>query len=288
MRRLNGVETLERASVLDALIRPVKRAASRIQHGRVGDALHGVWLGHPAHPAFVQLPIGAWVSSGILDALPGHEQESRRLIQTGLTAALPAVLTGAADWSQQNQRQSRVGFVHSIANGTAIVLYASSLIARSNGRNLKGKLLAYAGLTAVGAGGFLGGHITYRQAGGVNRAEGVVRAFPREWRTAAPLAELPERRLARQTVDGVDLLVVRDGDTVHALIETCSHLAGPLSEGTLVDGGAQLRDACVQCPWHGSTFRLGDGDVVHGPATAPQPVLRTRVRDGVVEVRSPD
>jgi nitrite reductase/ring-hydroxylating ferredoxin subunit len=38
------------------------------------------------------------------------------------------------------------------------------------------------------------------------------------------------------------------------------------------------------CPWHGSTFRLRDGRVVHGPAGNDQPVLRSRVRDGLVEV----
>ncbi|MFC7657834.1 hypothetical protein ACFQV8_17280 [Pseudonocardia benzenivorans] len=32
-------------------------------------------------------------------------------------------------------------------------------------------------------------------------------------------------------------------------------------------------------------FRVGDGAVVHGPATAPVPGFATRVRDGVVEAR---
>jgi nitrite reductase/ring-hydroxylating ferredoxin subunit len=42
----------------------------------------------------------------------------------------------------------------------------------------------------------------------------------------------------------------------------------------------------VVCPWHGSTFRLTDGSVVHGPATAPQPSFETRIRrDGVIQVR---
>jgi hypothetical protein len=46
-------------------------------------------------------------------------------------------------------------------------------------------------------------------------------------------------------------------------------------------------DACVVCPWHGSVFRLIDGAVVHGPATSDQPVLRVRVRAGMVEVCQP-
>jgi nitrite reductase/ring-hydroxylating ferredoxin subunit len=41
---------------------------------------------------------------------------------------------------------------------------------------------------------------------------------------------------------------------------------------------------CVVCPWHGSEFSLGDGAVVHGPATSPQPSFRTRVTDGQVQI----
>ncbi|MFF2747791.1 Rieske (2Fe-2S) protein [Kitasatospora sp. NPDC058048] len=74
--------------------------------------------------------------------------------------------------------------------------------------------------------------------------------------------------------------VVREGEHCHALAEHCAHLSGPLSEGTLMEG-------CLRCPWHGSTFRLRDGEVVHGPATAPQPVLETRVLSGHLEIRLP-
>jgi nitrite reductase/ring-hydroxylating ferredoxin subunit len=44
---------------------------------------------------------------------------------------------------------------------------------------------------------------------------------------------------------------------------------------------------CVVCPWHGSTFRLSDGAVVHGPAGTNQPMLRSRIRDGRVEASLP-
>ncbi len=59
------------------------------------------------------------------------------------------------------------------------------------------------------------------------------------------------------------------------------HLSGPLFEGNL-EGG------CLTCPWHGSAFRITDGAVARGPATAPQPVFRTRIRDGVIQVCLPD
>jgi nitrite reductase/ring-hydroxylating ferredoxin subunit len=34
----------------------------------------------------------------------------------------------------------------------------------------------------------------------------------------------------------------------------------------------RIRDAlhgCLACPWHGSAFRIADGSVARGPATAP-------------------
>jgi nitrite reductase/ring-hydroxylating ferredoxin subunit len=66
------------------------------------------------------------------------------------------------------------------------------------------------------------------------------------------------------------------------IADTCSHLSGPLHQGELTDADGD--NPCVTCPWHGSIFSLTTGDVVHGPATAPQPKFETLVRDGMVEV----
>lgn len=75
-------------------------------------------------------------------------------------------------------------------------------------------------------------------------------------------------------------MAVRDDAGVHVLAERCSHMSGPLSTGDVSDGVAT-------CPWHGSRFRLVDGSVVGGPATAPQPSFETRVIDGVIHVMLP-
>ncbi|MBK7623834.1 MAG: Rieske (2Fe-2S) protein [Kineosporiaceae bacterium] len=58
---------------------------------------------------------------------------------------------------------------------------------------------------------------------------------------------------------------------MHVLAHTCSHLGGPLSQGEVVDD-------CIVCPWHGSAFRLTDGSVRHGPATARSPPSRPGCR----------
>ena len=89
----------------------------------------------------------------------------------------------------------------------------------------------------------------------------------------------PEGEPRRVEADGTAVLLVRQGENLYALAETCAHMGGPLSEGKLEDG-------CVICPWHGSRFALDDGRVLDGPSTFPQPRLETRVRDGQIEVKA--
>ena len=78
--------------------------------------------------------------------------------------------------------------------------------------------------------------------------------------------------------DGVPILLVRRGEQIFAVAETCSHLGGPLAEGKL-DGTS------VQCPWHQYRFALQDGRVLDGPAVHPLPCMETRVNNGQVEIR---
>jgi nitrite reductase/ring-hydroxylating ferredoxin subunit len=175
-----------------------------------------------------------------------------------------------------------VGIVHAAANILAVGLYGASLFQRARGRSTSGKLLGYLGLAVVSGAGFLGGHLAYRQAAGANHVEDVPHRFPSGWQRVAPLGELENGKLETRTVAGVPLLLLRRGSTVDVIADTCSHLSGPLHEGELTDADGD--NPCVTCPWHGSIFSLTTGDVVHGPATAPQPKFETLVRDGMVEV----
>jgi nitrite reductase/ring-hydroxylating ferredoxin subunit len=70
-----------------------------------------------------------------------------------------------------------------------------------------------------------------------------------------------------------DLVLVRVGQTVHALHAVCAHAGGPLDQGTIVDG-------CVECPWHGSRFSLGDGLARRGPTVYDQPSYEIRTAEG--------
>jgi nitrite reductase/ring-hydroxylating ferredoxin subunit len=276
-----AMNALEDQSWLDPAVRVLRGTALRLPLGRVRDLLHGVWLGHPLHPALVQVPTGAWLSAGVLDLLPGESRAARRLVALGLATAGPAALAGWVDWADQHEPQQRVGVVHATANITAVALYAGSLVQRLRGRPLTGRLLGFGGLAAVSAGGMLGGHLAYRQAAGANHAEQIPYLVAPGWHLLGGVDEFPVAEAVRRTVGEVPVVAVREpGGTVHVLSDRCSHLSGPLSEGLVTDG-------CVQCPWHHSMFRLSDGAVVRGPATAPQPAFESRIVGGRVEVRLP-
>jgi nitrite reductase/ring-hydroxylating ferredoxin subunit/uncharacterized membrane protein len=278
-RALWLLDRLEREPRADAVIDVLRRGVRALPLGRGRDLLHGRWLGHPVHPLMVQVPIGSWLSAAILDLRPGRSREASLLVGVGLAAAAPAAVAGAVDWAELHRQQMRVGLAHALANTAAVGLYATSLACRLKGRGAAGRVYGFLGLSAVGLGGALGGHLAYRQASGANHAEEVPHVVSEGWHRVGAVGEFPAGRPVRRSVDDVPVLVVREtGGTLHALAERCSHLAGPLSEGTVADG-------CVQCPWHGSVFRLSDGWNVRGPATAPQPAFDTRITDGYVEVR---
>ena len=57
------------------------------------------------------------------------------------------------------QQERRVGVVHAISNGVAIMTYAASWRARRRGDHARGRNLALAGAAVASAGGFLGGHL---------------------------------------------------------------------------------------------------------------------------------
>ncbi|MBL1089328.1 Rieske 2Fe-2S domain-containing protein [Streptomyces sp. NPDC001739] len=280
---LRSLDELGRLEKLDPVIGPLQRAVRGLPLGRWRDVLHGLPLGHPLHPALVQLPLGSWLSAAVLDLVPGARRGARVLVGVGVVSAVPAALAGWVDWAEQHEDQMRTGLVHAASIATAIGLYANSWVQRGRGRTALGKALGLAGLCAAGTGGLLGGHLAYRQASGANKAQPVPHLVAAGWHTVGRVADFPVGEAVRRELGEVPLVVVRQpGGHIHVLADRCSHLAGPLSDGKVADG-------CVECPWHGSVFRLSDGANVRGPATAPQPAFQVSVEsDGTVRVRLPD
>ena len=280
------VDKLEGAAWLDPAAGAVAGLVRKaVPSGKVADALHGVPLGHPVHPLLVVVPLGAWVSAAVLDLMPGNQGAAKTLVGLGVLSAVPSALTGVTDFSQLDTPQQRTGIVHQASNAVATVLYAASWLARKRGDHGTGKLLAFGGLAVSGVGGFLGGHLSYRQGAGVNRNEDLSEEIPEGWHSLGPVEAFAAGQPRAASLGSIGLMVLRreeaGGGAVSVLADTCSHLGGPLHEGHLQETGGQL---CVVCPWHGSTFSVESGEVMRGPATAPQPVFQTRIRGGQLEV----
>jgi len=280
-------ERLESASVLDPPAKAVGKAVRDVvPRGPVKDALAGTWLGHPLHPLLTDIPIGSWTSAVLLDFLGGRASEpaARRLIGIGLAAVPATVATGWHDWADTEPASDQVrrsGFVHALLNGTAASAFAASLVARRNGAVGRGKLLSLAGIGLVGAGGWLGAHLSYGRGVGVDSTI-FEKAGAEGWEsTGVREADLTEGRPRCVVVGDRPVLLLRQNGRLHALADRCNHRSGPLHEGEVGDG-------TITCPLHGSRFRLEDGSVERGPATYIQPVFETRVSGGEIEVRRPD
>lgn len=249
----------------------------------VRNFLNGTWLGEPLHAAITDVPVGAWTTAMIFDALSlvgprrsKFEWSADASIAIGLAGAACAAVTGLADWSDVDPPARRRGLFHGLLNISATTLFTTSLILRKKNSRTAGRITAVLGYALASYSAHLGGKLVYEERVGVDRTCGL--PLPKEFAPVMADSELPENRPTRAEHDGVPILLVRRAGRVFAMAETCSHFSGPLSEG-------KLEGDSIVCPWHSSRFALNDGRVLDGPAVHPQPCLETRVRDGQIEVR---
>jgi nitrite reductase/ring-hydroxylating ferredoxin subunit len=200
-------------------------------------------------------------------------------VTLGLVGAVGTAASGLTDWQDVDPPARRIGLVHGLLNVVSVTLFGGSLIARRRGSRTAGRGLAALGYALLMVAARLGGNLVYGQKVGVDHTSS--EKLPGQFTAVLSESDLEDGKPVRAEHDGTPLLVVRQGSQIFALAETCSHLGGPLSEGTL-DGDT------IQCPWHGSRFSIRDGHVVDGPAVHPQPCLEVRIRGGQVEVRKSD
>jgi nitrite reductase/ring-hydroxylating ferredoxin subunit len=271
---------VERIGSLDKVAAAVAGAVRRAAPpgGPVNEALSGADFGHPVHPPFTDVVIGAWTSAVALDWLGGERAgpPADGLVALGVLWALPTAATGLNDAATLDGPTRRLALVHATTNIAATGLFGASWLARRADRRFLGRLLALAGYGLVNLGGYLGGHLAFRRGVGVDHTA-FLRA-PEDWTAVADDAGVRESEPLLVTGAGVEIVLVRERGTVYALLERCAHQGGPLHEGRIDDG-------CIVCPWHSSRYRLSDGVAMSGPTAHPQPALQVRVRDTKVEVR---
>ncbi len=89
------------------------------------------------------------------------------------------------------------------------------------------------------------------------------------------LSDLDDHKPAAFEVDGIPVVLVRNGEQVYALHDVCSHAEVALSDGEVTSRG-------IECWLHGSCFDLATGQPLSPPATEPVDVFPTDIRDGDV------
>ena len=277
------VGRIERATSLDPLADRVSSwlAKPLAASAPLRNALSGTAGGHPLHPMLVVVPIGSWVGASYLDLTGGKagRAAATKLVGLGIAGAVPAALTGANDWTYTKGAERRVGFVHALGNYFALGLYTGSWLARRRQRRALGASLAAAGALTISVTGWLGGHLSYARGVGVDTT--AFDGASEDWVDVFPEAELIDEQPTLVHDGRVPVLLVRTGGQLYAIADRCTHRGGPLHEG-------QFADSCITCPWHGSKFRVTDGQVLAGPASRSQQSYEVRTRYGSIQVRHVD
>jgi nitrite reductase/ring-hydroxylating ferredoxin subunit/uncharacterized membrane protein len=254
-------------SALFGPIRPIK------------DFLNGTWLGHPVHAALTDVPVGAMTVAIVLEVI-GQPVAADVTVLVGVLSIIATAVTGLADYTDVDGTARSRATVHATVMTTALVLFVISLVLRAgdpDDRTIPIALLVI-GYLVLTVGAEIGGDLVYLIGTNVNRH--AWRGAGKKWIALelGDLTDIPEGGPTKVKAGINTLILVRTGETILALHEQCAHAGGPLSEGTLVDG-------CIQCPWHGSRFRLTDGHVARGPAMYDQPAYEVRRADLGWEVR---
>jgi len=241
----------------------------------IRDLLNGRWLGHPLHAAMTDLPIGILGLAVVLDLL-GDNFGAAIAVGLALLGLLGAALAGLADYADTDGTARTTATVHGTIMVLSTVLVAAAFVARDffsgDAPGALGMTLEVIALGLILAGAFVGGDVVYALGNMVDRH--AFRGGGSKWIALEPAeldagGSIPEGRPVKAKLGINALVLVREGDRVLALHDQCAHAGGPLSGGTLVDG-------CLECPLHGSRFRVADGRVVRGPSVYDQPVYEVR------------
>jgi nitrite reductase/ring-hydroxylating ferredoxin subunit len=269
------------AKVMDAVFGALGRPGKLLQ-----DFLNGSWLGHSLHPVLVDVVVGGSTAAVLLQILIWVGVADLRvallwILALVVLAALSSIVTGLTDFKDTATGDERniVG-LHGLINIAAtLILVVAFLTILGNGDVVGGWVLVIGyGVLSIGA--FVGGHVVFKYGYMVNRNAFARGKTAKEFTAVMPAAGLVEATPVKAMLGATALVVVRRGDVVFALKETCSHAGGPLSEG-------KLEGDTIICPWHGSAYRLSDGVVRHGPSATRQVTYRARINADQVEVQGP-
>ncbi len=246
----------------------------------VRDFLDGRWLGHPLHAVLTDVPIGILFLVIVFDVL-GQPVAADIALIVGILAELGAALAGFADYSDTDGKPRDRATLHATLMLSATILFLISLVLRL-GSGPEGATRSVAIVVSVlaflvlSAGAYVGGDVVYVFGNMVSRH--AFHGAGTKWLVLEPAeteadGSIPEGRPIKAKLGINSLVLVREGEKILALHDTCAHAGGPLSEGKLAGGE-------IECPWHFSRYRMSDGHVVRGPSVYDQPAYEVRPKEG--------
>ena len=131
---------------------------------------------------------------------------------------------------------------------------------------------------AVGAAGTVAGcPSSARAAPGAPPSTGGGPPRARGGGAARPLGRIEDIPVGGGTIYANAKVVVTqpEAGTVKAFSVACTHQGCAVSE---------VADGTINCACHGSKFRVSDGSVANGPATAPLAPVTVNVQDGAIRL----
>lgn len=104
--------------------------------------------------------------------------------------------------------------------------------------------------------------------------------MPQRGHDAGSFSGWQDQTVRQVEADGTPVLLVREGDTVHAVAATCPHAGGPLAQGVYHAGR-------IICPWHKATFCVRTGALLEPPAVDGLQRFAARVENDRILLSAP-
>ena len=102
-----------------------------------------------------------------------------------------------------------------------------------------------------------------------------------DWVRVANSESIPKGELTVVHLNGEQVALFNDGDSIFAFDNRCSHANGLLSEG-------EVNSGTITCPWHNSQFDVASGNPIKGPANRPLRSYLVKLKDGEVFLSESD
>ena len=232
---------------------------------------------HPIHPILVSFPVAFLTGAYLCDIIAYLREEiffsqfASYLCIAGIISGLLAAVFGIIDYVYTVPPQSSAkkrGAKHGLLNVVQLTLFFIAWLMRENDGSAGTwvMVLQTAALIIIFIAGWMGGTLVYRNQIGVDPRYANAGKWKEEHITPgtgklkiAIANELELNQMKLLHIGEKRIVLARSENGFVAFDDRCPHRGGSLAGGSMICG-------TVQCPWHGSQFKVQDGSCVAGPA----------------------